>query len=474
VASSAASPAGTPPDEAPKSGQFPRRFRAICLLAGMLLSAALLLRTQVGGDALSLLARGWRLAAFGDLVPYGNPLSGGGYDPGPATSVVVGLPLLFWNDHRAPVVLIWISHLAAWILLDRRLRRVVGEGERAAFALVFWLNPWRLTGAAVLWNPNYLFLLGAIHFATAFDQREAPRIWSSFFHVLALGLVSQLHPSTLLLIVASVVLVLTRTMRVHWPGAMAGGALALASLQPWLELVRVRPELLEGGTSHLFRALVFVQPWLKGLSYWLRYPSLAVSAESHDFDFRFTLGPAADRVMAPLLDGFVLIAGATTIAIALAANIAFFRARRREGLMRSGPAADGREFLHRYVVSCAAAAVLVFAASPTTPQSWQGYALFHAAAIPVALWVGRRLEESGGKVRRRVEASLIAAAAASAIVTVAIGAGAPNFRCGGRGDLRYPLVADSPMLEELGIQRTCPWPTNVSGAGWPEALPRSR
>src|SRR5436190_16312501 len=127
-------------------------------LAGALISLVMVLRTQEGGDQLDLLARGWRLAARGDLVPHGNPLSNGGNEPGAVTSLVVGLPLFLRMDHIAPVWVVWITHLLAWWLLDRTLARALsgrerqrslggrerprspGGGERARtlFAVLYW------------------------------------------------------------------------------------------------------------------------------------------------------------------------------------------------------------------------------------------------------------------------------------------------------------------------------------------------
>jgi hypothetical protein len=427
----------------------------------------------VGGDQLSLLSRGWLLAERSELVPYGNPLSGGGYGPGPMTSVVVGAPLALWSHHRAPIVLIWLTHLAAWALLDSRLKRLLSPGERAAFALVYWLNPWRMSSAAILWNPNYLFLAGAIHFVTAFDQRERPRAWSSFVHVLTLGLAVQLHPSVLLLGVASLVLVIRRSVRVHWPAAIAGGVAALLTLWPWIALVRERPELLRGdGEGFLFRAIALVQPWIKGLSYWLRYPSFLLPEASAAFDFTAAFGPGTDRWLSPALAAAVLVLGLATVAVAIVANVAFARSRRRAGWIPAGPvgASGGREFLERYVVAGALAAVVVIAASPTTPQSWQVVPLFHVVVLPVAFWLGARFPGSAG---RRFRVGAVAAAAVSVLLCLAMAFGARNFRCGGRDPMVYPLLADSPMLEALHLHDACRWPTNVAGGGWPDGMPRN-
>lgn len=110
----------------------------------------MLLESLPAGDQLNLLARGWLLAVRGDLVPWGNPMSFGGLAPGALTSWLVGLPLTVWLDHRAPGALIWLFHLLAIVLLDRSLRPVLTPLERAVFAVLFVLNPWRVQAAAVL------------------------------------------------------------------------------------------------------------------------------------------------------------------------------------------------------------------------------------------------------------------------------------------------------------------------------------
>jgi hypothetical protein len=455
------------------ASRFARRFRATCLLLGVALSALLLARTQVGGDQLSLLSRGFRLVAYGELVPYGNPLSGGGYDPGPATSILIALPLAIWKHHLAPVVLIWLTHLAAWFLLDSRLRRVATEGERAAFALVYWLNPWRVGAAAVLWNPYFLFLAGAIHLVTLLDQRERGRFWSSFLHVFTLGFAVQLHPSVLMLGVTSLILVVRRTVRVHWAGAVAGGAAAIATLVPWITLYLERPQIFRGeAEGFLFRALLFVQPWLKGLSYWVRYPSLAVPSESYRFDFSALVGAGVDRSLSSAATSVALAAGGVTVVAALVANLRFFRARWKSGLLPAGGESE-RATLERIVVAGALACLFVFAMSPTTPQSWQALPLFHLAALPVAFWLGPKFDGEATPARLRARRAAAAAAAAAVLLVVCMGFGARNFRCGGRDGLVFPLTDDSPMLDALEIRERCEWPTNVPTGGWPDGLPKA-
>src|SRR5206468_1021664 len=122
-------------------------------LLGLALSLLLALRSQVGGDQLNLLARGWLLLARGEWVPYGNPSSSGGAVPGGVTALLVAAPLALWRHHRAAVLALLLTHVLAFALLDRWLREALPARERLLFAVLYWLNPWRVLLSGFLWNP---------------------------------------------------------------------------------------------------------------------------------------------------------------------------------------------------------------------------------------------------------------------------------------------------------------------------------
>lgn len=132
---------------------------------GLAISLPMLTRLQIGGDAISLLSRGWLLAAKGIWVPFGNPAasSAGGYMPGGLTALLVGLPLELWMDPRAPVVAILLLRLIAYWTLDRVVGGRLGLRGRLVLAVVYWLNPWRPSQSAWLDNSNHVFVAGALH-----------------------------------------------------------------------------------------------------------------------------------------------------------------------------------------------------------------------------------------------------------------------------------------------------------------------
>lgn len=433
------------------------------------LSLVLLQRSQVGGDQLNLLARGWFLAAEGRLIPYGNPGSGGGAAPGPATSVLVGLPLMVWRDARAPVVLVLACHLLAFLLLDRVVRQTLSGRERLLFALLYGLSPTRIYFSGFLWNPSYLFLAGAVHVWTAWRQRREARFFESFLHVLMLGIAAQVHASAVILGLASLALFLRRGMKVHWPGAVAGGVAAVTTLVPYFEAIRQDSSLLPVGVGFPFRGLLYVFPLAHGLLNWLRYSSLSVSGEVTRFDVSGSLGPGVDAWLSPTLKALALLAGAVTFAVAVAAAVWFYRRMKaRRPLARFSPEASGREWLERYVLWCFLAAFATFCLAPTTPMWWQGASVMHVTVLPLVFWGAELL---GGRWRNTVRRTAWTWGVASVALVLVTAWASPQFRCGGRHNVVLDLAYDHPMFDGLGLRDRCWFEVNASGGWWPDVLP---
>lgn len=455
-----------------------RAALAACFLAGLALSLGMLAQSQVGGDQLNLLARGWLLVAEGRLVPHGNPMSTGGNEPGPLTSLLVGLPLFVWRHHRAPTVVVLLSHVAAYWLLDRTLRGVLSPRGRLLLAVLYWLNPWRLYFSAFLWNPNWLFLFGAVHLWSCFRQRRRASLLASFVLVLAVGLALQIHASVVLLVIASALLWWRGYFRLNWGGVALGAAATAASLLPWLLALDDEPAIVAASEGFLGRGLVTVHPLLRGVLYWLRYGSLSVSEQFLDLDFGRLVGERANAVLAPALAALAVAVGAASLAAPLAANLRLFRrggCRRRGSfgrarrLLRRLPAgASDRRWLRGYVALSFVAAVVVFCLTPTTIMMWQVVMFLHAAVLAVVLW-GEALWRVR-RVRRRAEAGLRLWAGAAVALGVVMMLGSPYYRCGGRDGLTFPLRADYPLLDDLGIHATCRWPVDPIDGWEPDVL----
>ncbi len=446
---------------------------AASFFSGLGLSIAMLLRSQVGGDQLNLLARGWLLAVEGVFIPFGNPLSSGGDAPGGITTLLVALPLYLWRDHRAPTVLILLFHVAAYALLDRIVDRDLGPRARLPFAVLYWLNPWRLYHSAFLWNPNYLFLFGALHLWAIRRQRTRPDLFASLVLVMTIGLAFQIHPSALLLLGSAGLLWLRRSFRVHWLGAILGAVLAAIPLIPWVLALESHPEISAANEGFLFRGLLYVFPLLRGVLYWLRHASLAVGGKMAVFDFTPAFGAAADAWAAPVARGLAAL-GAVTILATLVANLRLGRKVVRRGWLVRLPAAvserSGRRFLEEYAVWTFLAAVVVYCGAPTTVMNWQGLVILHAAVLPPLLWTNALLRT---RHARRTRRGLALAGSLAVLILMAQTFGATHYRCAGRKGLNLALRSDHPMLHELHIVDRCPLPLDQPGGWWPDVLPEA-
>ncbi len=428
---------------------------------GAAVGLVMVARSQVGGDQLNLLARGWLLAERGEWVQFGMPTSAGGLAPGGLTSLVVGVPLMLWQDYRAPTLLLWLIHLVGLVVLDRSVGHALGRSGRLLLVIMYWLSPWQLYFSGHLWNANYMYLFGAVHLATSYASRQKPSFVASLFHMAALGLAFQLHASAPLLALVSVLLVAGGRVRVSWPGATLGAALVALSLLPWAVATLEAPRTVPGGEGFIGRGLVLVFPLLRGVLFWLRYGSLAVSGKMLRLDFTPTLGAGTDSVLTPVLVGVLFLVGVATLAVPLAAHLRLWR--RRRALVQRLPSAvklPSRRWLESYAVASFLGAVAAFAVSPTTVMMWQAFIAFPGALLPGLLMVGALLES--GRATRTAQV-LVVWAAVSVTLGAVMAVASPHYRRGGRHLVGIGVAANHPMLHDLGIADRCSTP--VVGAG---------
>ena len=450
----------------PRARRRPLDPAILAVLAlGLALSVLLALRSQVGGDQLNLLARGWLLVERGEWVPYGNPSSSGGAVPGGVTALLVGAPLAVWRHHRAAVLAVLLTQLAAFLLLDRWLAEAVGRRERLLFAVVYWLNPWRLVLSGFLWNPGYLLLVGALHVWSMWRQRAGGRFGASVLHALALGLGFQIHPSVVLLGAVSLLGLWSGHFRPSWGGVALGAAISALPLLPWLLAIGYEPAMLPTSKGFLGRGLLFVFPLLRGILYWFRHASLHLSGAESRLDFTTALGELGRPVRALGL-ALIQTAGVASLALPVIANLRLWRRGRQRGWRAVlQPGRRGRQWVASYTRICFVAALAVYGLAPTTVMWWQGVSLLHAAVLPLALWAGAL-----ARLRPRV----VAAGArvwgtAAAAIALLIAFGGPRHHCGGE-DIVIPLRHDHPMLHDLHIHDSCRVPVQAGG-WWPDVLP---
>ena len=446
----------------------------LVFVVGLALSLVMVFRSQVEGDTLNMLARGWRFAFAGEWLQYGLPTSAGGKSPGGFLSLLVGLPLVAWADFRAPALLLWLLSVIGYVVLDGIVGRVLGPRGRLLFALYYWINPWRIHFTSFLWNPNYMFFLGALHAWAAYRLRRESEFWPSAVLVLIVGIGVQLHTSIMVLVLASLLLWWRGFVRINWWGVVAGGLVTAASLLPWFFTVATRSELFPGGTGFPFRNLLLVQPALRGVLYLLRYPSLALPRQVYDLDL--APGTVADDSISYGLAVVLVVLGWVTVLVSCAAYRRFLRRplffwRRRPTSM------PDRAWLRGYVFWCLAGAVVAFAISPTTVMFWQGLPVFHVAALVIVLFLRAQSRSRRAPAVRRL---LFTYALVSLVVVCLLCFSSPMFRRSSPPprpltaehvpDSDPRIVADHPMYRDLGIVDRCGLVLVDEGGWWPDVF----
>ena len=365
-------------------------WTSVLFVLGLLFTAFYWTRSQVAGDQLNMLARGWLLVAEGEWVPFGLGTSAGGKAPGGFTSLIVGLPLKAWQHHRSPTLVLIGLHLIGYLLLDRLVARELGPEARLLFCIVYWLNPWRLYHTGFLWNSSYLLPLGALHFWTLYRQRERPRFWESFLLVLVLGLAGQLHPSIATLVILSLLLWWRGYFRLHWAAVALASVLVAVSLVPWALAIFADGQLLPSSTSQHSRLAQSLLSTARGLGYWLRYAALIGSSTILCLDFRLPFRiPTGDTLRL----GIQVVVGLLTLPVVIWANLRLWHDS--QGWWRRQAAPTDFPTWLRGTVRWAFVGVLAACAiTPTAVMSWQLLTVFHLAVMPMVL-LGIHLANEG-------------------------------------------------------------------------------
>lgn len=429
--------------------------------AGLAISLVMASRAQVGADQLELLARGWTWAARDVLIPYGN-LAAVGFKPGPMTSWLVGAPLQIWMDPRAPVVLILASHVVAYLLIDRVVARECGPDGRLLLVVFYWLNPWRLFFSGFLWDPNYMFLAGAVLLWTCHRQRTQPSFLASLLAVATVGAALQLQLAAVSLVFSGALLAWRGYWRPHWLGVGVGAMGVGLSLVPWLVAVAADPSLRPGQRGHLGLGAVLVYPVLRGVVYWLRYGSLYGSSKwMTDFDFEPALGETADGFLSPLYWTLAWIVGPATLVLPLAAHHFAWRRWRAPDPGSSG-------WLLGYVKWVAVGTLVAYGLAQTTVMMWMGFAVQHAAVLPLVVG-GCALLQSDR--RRATSRASVAYAALALLLAAGMSVASATYRRGGDDALEIVVPGDHAMLRDLSLDACCSVRIDPTEGRWPPGVP---
>lgn len=226
-------------------------------------------------DNTQLMDKALKLIQTGEWVNHGNLATKVGSIPGSFLTAITALPMMVYFSPWSAMIVLVLFHVISYLLL-----RKAGVGLSSTFSplvlvIVYWLNPWRVEQSE-LYNPGYIFLFGALHLYTTLNMSKKS-FWFTFFNVICIGFCFQVHFSFLILALCSLILFLLRQIKINWWGFLAGTAVVVLSLLPYL-IDRMGGS--EAGVNfsrddaYLGRNLVLVYPVLKAIVYLFRMGSV--------------------------------------------------------------------------------------------------------------------------------------------------------------------------------------------------------
>ena len=413
---------------------------------GMSIGLLMVFNSQLSGDQVTMLNLGWQLARQHVWVPHGMLTSAGGYSPGGLTSLLVGAQLLLWNDYRSPALFLLILNAGAFLLLARALKPALTPFGQFLLLPLIWLSPWHLYFSSHVWDPNYMFVFAVLHLITAQRMSRHDETWTTAAHVLVLGLGIQIHTSAAVLCILSVLLYLTKLIKVNRTGFALGMLLCMASVAPWMLAIIHQPALLPGGNGFPLRGILYVFPFARGVMYWLKMSSLSFAGQMAQFDFTPALGAGLDAVLRPFASAVGTLAQSSLIASTWL-QWRFFR-KRPFALFGPRRSVDSpRSWLRLYVTALFAAALIAFAVSPTTIMFWQVLITLPASALALIM-------SAEALARSRLRLQVQRAATLWSVTTVVLllcqAVASPMYRCGS-----YKLPVPSAMLADLHARTQC-------------------
>lgn len=349
-------------------------------------------------DQVDLYRLGMALARDGELVAFGKLSTGGLPIPGVLLELLIGLPLMIWEDLRASTLVLILFHLTAVLIYSRVLKEDFSWQFATVFLAIFWLSPWRLFHSAFLWETNYLLLPAALHLAACRSLRAQARFGASALLAATLLLTLQMHASALILILACGILWFRKRLFLDWVGIAMGLVAGSITLLPtFLTAIGgtglpARPEAAGG----LLLRLNSVE---KGLLYWFRLGSLDVGRRFRQSLYCTEPG-GGDAVPQPILCHLVEITQILALASVLVAVLAtwWFLRQRPEPLERSEKP-KVRGWYRDYTLAMLLAVLVSSFSSPVLIQGWHVLIALPTACIPVAAWIVYRWPSAGSSLR---------------------------------------------------------------------------
>jgi len=330
------------------------------------------------------------MAAYHDVwINYGNAASAVGNVPGSMLTYVVALPVMLVDSPWSPMLFLVALHLASYFLLDAVIKDIFKADIRLVFLVLYWLNPW-FVFENILYNPSYLFFFSALHFYSAYKQREKSSFWYSFLHMLSIGLAMQFHYSWIILSIISLYLVYRKIVKVNWFGVAFGVVVIGISLIPYLQAVMQNSAITkhaEDTGRYIGWGGVHVYPVLKSFLYWLRYGSFFFPNKlimSAHFEWISSVH-MVQMIFVYLYKAVVIGVGVVTLYFSYKANRLLYERLKGKFFVREASISK-KEWLLLYVFGALLGVFVSSILSPIIFSYWHLIIVFPFAIMPFLLY----------------------------------------------------------------------------------------
>ncbi|MBA1433144.1 MAG: 3-deoxy-D-manno-octulosonic acid transferase [Epsilonproteobacteria bacterium] len=364
-------------------------LQILLLLLGLGLSFFYASHQILTGDQTQMLYKGY-MAAYKDVwINYGNAASAVGNVPGSMLTYVVALPVMLFDSPFSPMLFLILLHLASYFLLDSVIKDIFKADIRLVFLIIYWLNPWFLF-ENILYNPSYLFFFSALHFWSAYKQREQSSFWYSFLHMLAIGLALQFHYSWIILSIISLYLVYRNIVKVNWFGVAFGVVVIGISLIPYLQAVMHNSSITKHADDtgrYIGWGGVHVYPVLKSFIYWLRYGSFFFPNKlimSANFDW-ISSTHMVQLIFTYLYKALVIAVGVVTLYFSYKANRLLYDRLKGRVFVRKASSSK-EEWLLLYVFGALLGVFISSILSPIIFSYWHLIIIFPFAIMPFLIY----------------------------------------------------------------------------------------
>jgi hypothetical protein len=347
---------------------------AIIFILGLFSSLVFISNQIIVQDSIQLLERG-HLFSQGILVPFGPRSTNTNFIYGPFISVFVGTLLWFWSHPFSPMLGILGLHILCFFLLFKIEFLQTKKTFFLTFLFIFWVSPWR-SSEVFLWNPSFLFPLMILYLFGVDLCLRQNNFWGTLCMGIATVLTLQVHNSVLFLVILSVLLVLRKSIKLDLKALALTAIIGAVCLAPTLYIIMRNPEVLSmnKNPAPLFRNLLRGGEAIKGLTYWLRYPSLYFGSTTFQLPkinwMTSDLGDRAWWIMK-------WVVAVLSVVVVLVANFHFFKDKKKG-------------FLRSLCLMGMASLFFVSILSPVSFNFWHLYLVFPLTLIPLVHYISEK------------------------------------------------------------------------------------